>query len=116
MLKLNEEKTELIIFNPQHQVGITEELRLQVDNNSVYLASSVKNVGAYFDTSLTMERQVNAISKACYYHIRNIGHIRRHHIGCLKNTGTRPDNFSARLRQCSPVWSSKHTDERLQKI
>jgi len=30
MLKLNEEKTELIIFNPKHQVRINEELWLQV--------------------------------------------------------------------------------------
>ena len=28
MLKLNGEKTELIIFNPKHKVGINEELRL----------------------------------------------------------------------------------------
>jgi len=26
MLKLNEEKTELIIFSPKHQVGINEKL------------------------------------------------------------------------------------------
>ena len=78
MLKLNEEKTELIIFNPKHQVRMNEELRLQVGNNTVSVASSVKNLGVYFDTSLTMERQVNAISKACYYQIRNIGHIRRY--------------------------------------
>ena len=71
MLKLNEDMTELIFFNPKLQVGI----RLQVGKNIVSAASSVKNVGAYFDTSLTTERQVNAISKACYYQIRNIGHI-----------------------------------------
>jgi len=47
-------------------------------NNTVSVASSVKNLGVYLDTSLTMERQVNAISKACYYQIRNIGHIRRY--------------------------------------
>ena len=38
----------------------------------------MKNLGVYFDTSLIMERQVNAISKACYYQIRNIGQIRRY--------------------------------------
>ena len=38
----------------------------------------MKNLGVYFDTSLTMERQVNAISKAYYYQIRNIDHIRRY--------------------------------------
>ena len=64
MLKLNEEKTELIIFNPNHQVRMNEELRLQVGNNTVSVASSVNNLGVYFDTSLAMERQVNAISKA----------------------------------------------------
>jgi len=76
MPKLNEEKTELIIFNSKHQVRVNEELQLQLGNNTVSVASSVKNLGVYFDTSLTMERQVNAISKACYYQIRNIGHIR----------------------------------------
>jgi len=54
---------------------MNEELRLQVGNNTVSVASSVKNLGVYFDTSVTMERQVNTISKACYYQIRNIGHI-----------------------------------------
>ncbi|KAK2162053.1 hypothetical protein LSH36_105g04043 [Paralvinella palmiformis] len=71
MLKLNEEKIELIIFDPKHNVRINEELRLTV-------ALSVKNLGVYFETPLTMERQVNAISKACYYQIRSIGHIRRY--------------------------------------
>ena len=102
MLKLNEENTELIIFNPKHQVRINEESRLQVGNNTVSVASSVKNLKAYFDRFLTMKRQVNAISRACYYQIRNIGHIRRY---------ITLDNISARLRQRSPVWSSKHTDD-----
>ena len=37
-LKLNEEKTEFIIFKPKHQVGINDELRLQVDKNTVSVA------------------------------------------------------------------------------
>jgi len=68
----------VIIFNPKHQVSMNEELRLQIGNNTVSVALSVKNVGVYFDTSLNMERQINAISKACYYQIRNIGHIKRY--------------------------------------
>ncbi len=30
------------------------------------------------DRHLTMEKQVNTNSKACYYHLRNIGRIRQH--------------------------------------
>jgi len=78
ILNINEEKTELNIFNPKHQVGINEESRLQVGKNTVSVPSSAMNLGVYFDTSLTMERQVNAISKACYYQIPYIGHIRRY--------------------------------------
>jgi len=68
----------MIIFNPKHQVGINEELRLHVGKNAVSVASSVKNLGVYFDTCLIMDRQVNAISKVCYYQIRNTGHFRRY--------------------------------------
>ena len=66
------------MINPKRQVRINEELRLQVGKNTVSVISSVKNLGVYFDTSLTIESQVNAISKACYYQIRNIGLIRRY--------------------------------------
>jgi len=45
MLKLNEEKTELIIVKPKHQVGMNEESRLQVGKNTFSAASSVKNLG-----------------------------------------------------------------------
>jgi len=94
MLKLNEERTELIIFNPKHQVVINEELRLQVGKNAVSVASSVKNVGVYFDTSLTMEWQVNAISKDCYYQIRNISHIRRYiTLGACKTLAHAPITY-----------------------
>ena len=75
MLKLNQEKAELIIFKPKHQV---EELVLRLGKHTVSVALPVKNLGGYFDISLTMERQVNAIFKASYYQIRNIGHIRRY--------------------------------------
>ena len=44
MLKLNEEKTELIILNPKHQVRMNDELWLQVGNNTVSVASTVKNL------------------------------------------------------------------------
>jgi len=78
MLRLNEKRTELIIFNPKHQVRMNEELRRQLGNNTVSVASSVKNLGVYFYTSMTMEMQLNAISKVCYYQIHIICHIRRY--------------------------------------
>ena len=48
----------------------------EVYNKTVCVAESVKNVGVYFNTSLMMEKQLNLIFNACYYHICNFGSIR----------------------------------------
>ena len=51
---------------------------LQVGEETVCVAETVNNLTVYLDTSLTTEKQVNSISKACYYHTRNIGSIRHY--------------------------------------
>ena len=51
---------------------------LRAGEKTVCVAELVKYLAVYFDTSLMTEKQVNAISKAFYYHIRNIGSIRRY--------------------------------------
>ena len=80
MFILNQEKTRLIIFRLKHQMEINEEIQKTVCG----VVFVKKNGGAYFDTSLTTERQIGTISKACYYQIRNIGHIGGiYHQGCF---------------------------------
>ena len=68
MLQLNQEKTELIIFKQKHKNRmVTKDIQLEVGENNI----CVKNMELYFDSSLTMEKWVNAISKTCYYHIHS---------------------------------------------
>ena len=76
MLKLNQDKTELIIFTPKHLKASVPNLQLKVGNTVISSVSCVKNLGVYFDQHLTMERQVSAIVTSCHFHIRNIGRIR----------------------------------------
>ncbi|CAC5370268.1 unnamed protein product [Mytilus coruscus] len=75
MLKLNQDKTELIIFTPKHLKASVPNLQLEVGNTVISSVSCVKNLGVYFDQHLTMERQVSAIVKSCHFHISNIGCI-----------------------------------------
>ena len=76
MLKINQDKTELIIFTPKHQVKNFSDCKLQFDGTVVHESSFVKNLGAFFDKTLNMDKQANAISKSCFFHLRNIGRIR----------------------------------------
>jgi len=69
MLKLNKEKTELIIFNPKYQSSkLIEDMPSQVGEKTIRVAVSEKNLAVYIDTSQTTEKQVNAIAKMCCHH------------------------------------------------
>ena len=76
-LKPNEEKTEFIIFRPRRQPLSPQDYSIQIGGNTLTPVSHVRNLGVIQDSCLTMERQVNNISRTCYHHIRNIGKIRR---------------------------------------
>jgi hypothetical protein len=48
------------------------ECCLSFDGNIVTNASFVKNLGIFFDRTLCMQKQASAITKPCYFQIRNI--------------------------------------------
>ena len=75
---MNLDKTELILFTPKTRVKKFSNCHLSFDGTIVSNASVVKNLDVYFDRTLSMEKQVNAVTKSCYYQIRNIDRIRQY--------------------------------------
>jgi hypothetical protein len=55
MLKLNEDKRELIIFAPKHEVKHFSDFRLKFDGTMLSDVSCVNNLGMYFDKTISME-------------------------------------------------------------
>jgi len=43
---------------------------------SVSPAVSARNLGIIFDSHLTFEDQISSVSRACFYHIRDLRRIR----------------------------------------
>ena len=43
---------------------------------SVLPSASARNLGFIFDSNLTLADQISSISRACFYHIRNLRRIR----------------------------------------
>jgi hypothetical protein len=64
------EKTELIIFAPKHQVKHFSDIRLKFDGTVLSEVSCVKNLGMYFDKTISMEQQASAITRSCFSEIR----------------------------------------------
>ena len=67
----------LIVFLSKHQAKKTQDFHLTVGDSVVNAVYFVRNLGVYLDSSVTMDKQVNAVSRACCYQIRNIGCIRQ---------------------------------------
>jgi exonuclease III len=85
MLKLNSDKTEVVLFSPRNckQPGPTS---LRVGDTSVRIEStSVRNLGVHFDKSMSMETHVSKTIRTCCMHIRSIGQLRK----CLTDDATK---------------------------
>ena len=77
-LKLNKDKTELIVFTSKHRQDLCNTLNIKIGNNLTVPKPyvKVKNLGVTLDTALSMESHVRTVSKTCRYHLRNISRIR----------------------------------------
>ena len=78
LLKLNDSKTELIVFAPKHLRQHCQNMNIKIEDINVEPAPHVRNLGVVFDQTLSMEKHVNSVSRTCHYHMRNIGRIRRY--------------------------------------
>ncbi len=78
LLKLNDSKTEFLVIRSkysQKDPGITS---IRIGESVITATASARNIGAVMDNKLDMVLQVNAVCKASYFHLRNVGRIRRY--------------------------------------
>ena len=77
-LKLNSEKTEIILIGTRVQVEAMNVSSLSVAGVQVNISGRpVRNLGVELDPLLSMSAQVNKMVKHSSFHIRNIGRVRR---------------------------------------
>ncbi len=69
LLTLNSSKTEFLL------IGLKKQL-LKVNSSSLNTSHSARNLGFVFDQHLTFSDQIDAVSKSCYFHIRQLRCIR----------------------------------------
>ena len=78
MLKLNDSKTEYIYFCSKYFKEYKPDNGISVGNDEIRPQSCVRNLGAFFDEHMTLERFVNEKIKTCTFFLRNIYRIRRY--------------------------------------
>jgi hypothetical protein len=78
MLKLNSDKTEFIIFSSRHNVEVQSEISLRVGDFEIQPVKCIRNLGVFQDAILSMETNINNICRSGYFHLCNIGRIRKY--------------------------------------
>ena len=116
-LKINPDKTEMILFHPksmEHQIIIGGTI---VGDDCIRYSKEVKNVGVWLDQHMTMNKHVNSLVSHCYHLLKNIGRIRSilssKHAEILVHAV-----ISSRLDNCNSLLmnASKSNLHKLQKV
>jgi len=78
MLKLNTDKTEVIVFSSKHNKQFVNDISVTVGTSQIKPSPVVRNLGAFFDSRMNMESHINAVCRSRYAQLRQIGHIRQY--------------------------------------
>ena len=78
-LKLNPDNTDLIIIDTKQQPNrVINHFPVKLLGSDTFPSDTVRNVGVVFDSDFNFRQHISQVCKSCFYHIRDIGRIRRH--------------------------------------
>jgi hypothetical protein len=76
-LKLNDDKTELLVLSSKHNQNKIHDDSIQIGSSTITASTSIRNLGAHFDPTMSMESHVKKVCQSSYYQIRNLNSIRK---------------------------------------
>ena len=71
MVKLNDDKTGLIVFTSKCKQDLYNDLSITIGDTVVDCCSLVKDLGVIFDRVLSLRQHVSYTSKTCLFHLSN---------------------------------------------
>ena len=75
-LKINPDKTEIVLFHPKSLSGQVIIRGILVGNDCIRFSREVKNVGVWLDENMKLDKHINNIVSYCYSLLKNIGRVR----------------------------------------
>ena len=76
-LRLNPTKTEFMWCCTSRRLHVINDAIFNLPDGPVNASTSIRNLGAYFEQTLTLKDHVNHLVKSCFYQLRRIRSIRR---------------------------------------
>ena len=61
-----------------HHKHLLPNITLKTGNEHIKHSETIRNLGAFFDSHMTMSSHINNVTKTVTFHLRNIGRIRKY--------------------------------------
>ena len=75
-LKLNCDKSDMIIIGPNSLTKSAQNFHLTIDNSTLSPSPHIRNLGVIFDSNLSFEHHVKHITRTAFFHLKNIARLR----------------------------------------
>ena len=76
---MDDSKTEFFIAaSAYHHKHLPPNITLKIGNEHIKPSETIRNLGAFSDSHMTMSSHINNVTKTVTFHLRNIGRIRKH--------------------------------------
>ena len=77
-LKLNCDKTEFVVFRSRFSNVTPTFPTLNVGGEQIHISSTVRNLGAYFDQTMTLDHHVTNLCRSANWQLRKISRLRKY--------------------------------------
>ena len=75
LLKLNDDKTELVVLGTSPQLSKVGEVSIMIGNDTILTVPSIQNLGIHFDKELKWIVHINHLTSNLYYILRKVAHV-----------------------------------------
>ena len=77
-LKLNDDKTEFLLFGSHQHLSKINTTNICIGNSTIASACQARNLGAIFDSHMTMKSHISNVIRCSALQLRNISRIRKY--------------------------------------
>ena len=79
-LKLNDAKTEFFVAGSTYNMRNIQlnDITLEIGSSKIMPSTVIRNLGIYFDSSMSLTSHIDSLRRSILYHIRNIWRIRKY--------------------------------------